>query len=178
MKIGGFFIALALALTACSGDPEPRSPSPTTPPSATSTATPPAMPAQASEDSPEGAAAFASFWIESLDHALATGSTDVLAQASADECDGCQAYIKLVKSTYSAGGYIRGSTWSPGRFEIDYGDPETFMTTTVTIAAGVSRRSSETDEVKDPADSAELNFGATYDSSRWTMTQLALGDSK
>ncbi|MGA8850675.1 MAG: DUF6318 family protein, partial [Aeromicrobium sp.] len=73
MKLGGFFIALAFALAACSSDPQPREPDPTSATRPSSTSTPPTMPAQASEDSPEGAAAFVNYWVTVSNYAAATG---------------------------------------------------------------------------------------------------------
>mgnify|MGYP006153309009 CR=1 FL=1 len=40
MKIGGFFIVAVLALTACSGDPQPREPDPSATPTSMSTPAP------------------------------------------------------------------------------------------------------------------------------------------
>ena len=93
MKIGGFFIVAVLALTACSGDPQPREPDPSATPTSMSTATPPPMPDQATEDSPEGAAAFVIYWVDTLNHAARTGNTSALSQASSTSCAGCASYI-------------------------------------------------------------------------------------
>lgn len=121
MKIGGFFIALVFALAACSSAPQPREPTATTTPAPapSSTATAPAMPAQATEDSPEGAAAFVTYWVQVSNYAAATGDVTELARISSPDCTGCQKYIDLYRDTYEAGGYFKGGDWTISDIEFE-----------------------------------------------------------
>lgn len=109
MRFGGIVIAVALVVGACSGEPVPQEPDPA--PTPTSTATLPAMPEQATEDSPEGAAAFVDHWVDVFNYASQTGDVDELSRLSSPGCEGCQKYIDLYRDTYEAGGYFRGGEW-------------------------------------------------------------------
>ena len=106
MRFGGIVLAVLLTLGACSSDPEPKEPKRTAT-SATPTATPPTMPAQAKEDTPEGAAAFVKHYIDVFNYASNTGDVEELSRLSSPDCEGCQSYIKLYRDTYKAGGYFK-----------------------------------------------------------------------
>ncbi|MGJ9423456.1 DUF6318 family protein [Aeromicrobium sp. CF3.5] len=101
MKIGGFFIAVALVLAGCSSDPQPRDP--TTSATPTSTATPPPMPPQASEDTPEGAAAFVTHWVDNLNFAARTGDVEGLTAVSSTNCGGCSSYADQLAADVDGG---------------------------------------------------------------------------
>lgn len=124
-------VALLLASSACSGgtDEDPTQPSfvpvPSTTepePSATSSAEPsadptataealvaPELPAVATEETPEGAAAFAEWWFETLNYATATGDTEQLTASSDMEiCDTCSNLVGRIEEAYSSGGGISG----------------------------------------------------------------------
>ncbi|WP_332662819.1 DUF6318 family protein, partial [Aeromicrobium sp.] len=98
MRFGGIVLAALLTLGACSSDPEPKEPKRTA--SATPTATPPTMPAQAKEDTPEGAAAFVKHYIDVFNYASNTGDVEELSRLSSPDCKGCQSYITLYRDTY------------------------------------------------------------------------------
>ncbi len=80
MRFGGIVLAVLLTLGACASDPEPKEPKRTAT-SATPTATPPTMPAQAKEDSPEGAAAFVKHYIDVFNYASNTGDVAATVEA-------------------------------------------------------------------------------------------------
>ena len=112
MRFGGIVLAVLLTLGACSSDPEPKEPKRTAT-SATPTATPPTMPAQAKQDTPEGAAAFVKHYIDVFNYAASTGDVEELSRLSSPDCEGCQSYIKLYRDTYKAGGYFKDEGWEP-----------------------------------------------------------------
>ncbi|MBD8606106.1 hypothetical protein IFT73_04500 [Aeromicrobium sp. CFBP 8757] len=93
MRFGGIVLVTALTLAACSSDPAPREPDPTRSASAapTPTASLPTMPPQASEDSPEGAAAFVKHYVDVFNYAAATGDVDEL-RSLAPKCASCMQY--------------------------------------------------------------------------------------
>ncbi len=123
-------VALLLASSACSGgaDEDPTEPSfvpvPSTSeaePSATSSADPsadatataealvaPELPAVATEETPEGAAAFAEWWFETLNYATATGDTGELRAAFQEECVTCQGFVGRIDDAYGSNGRIEG----------------------------------------------------------------------
>jgi hypothetical protein len=90
MRFGGIVLAALLTLGACSSDPQPKEPKRTAT-SATPTATPPTMPAQAKEDTPEGAAAFVKHYIATFNFAARTGDTQLMI-AAAPRCKPCNQY--------------------------------------------------------------------------------------
>src|SRR4051794_19930833 len=103
---------LALVVVAgCGGRPHPQKPKSSTTASATPSATPPTMPAQAKENTPEGAAAFVKHYIDVFNYASNTGDVAELSRLSDPKCGGCQNYIKLYRHTYEAGGYFKDSDW-------------------------------------------------------------------
>ncbi|MET0767866.1 MAG: DUF6318 family protein, partial [Aeromicrobium sp.] len=107
-----------LVLGACSSDPVPKEPAATSSAPATPTATPPAMPEQAKQDSPEGAAAFVKHYVDVFNYAASTGDVDELSRLSAATCEGCQSYITLYRETYDAGGYFKGADWTLGDLKL------------------------------------------------------------
>ncbi|MET1062966.1 MAG: DUF6318 family protein, partial [Aeromicrobium sp.] len=86
MRFGGIVFAALLVLGACSSDPVPKEPAATSSAPATPTATPPAMPEQAKQDSPEGAAAFVKHYVDVFNYAASTGDVDELSRLSAATC--------------------------------------------------------------------------------------------
>lgn len=178
MKLGGFFIALAFALTACSSDPQPREPEPSSTAQPSSTATPPAMPAQASEDSPEGAAAFVNYWVKVSNYAAATGDVSELSRISSPDCTGCQKYIDLYRDTYEAGGYFKGGDWELGKLNVEVDRDQTFATTEITIDSGVSKVSADSPEQAGEKTSDIVTFAVTNDPSTRSVAELVLGDGR
>lgn len=179
MKIGGLFIAAAmvLVLAGCSNDPQPRDPATTATPTSTSTstATPPLRPPQADEDSPEGAAAFVSYWVEVSNYAAATGDVDELSRISDPDCSGCQSYIDLYRDTYEAGGYFKGGGWELGELALRVNDVEVLATTDVELSKSRFKRSSEDDEGEGAAEKTQITLGVSPKPEDRVLTQLFLG---
>ncbi len=69
----------------------------------------PELPAAATEQTPEGAAAFATWWFDTLNYATATGDVEALSAASELEvCVTCSNLVERIDSAYSSGGQIDG----------------------------------------------------------------------
>jgi len=177
MRFGGIVLAVLLTLGACSSDPEPREPKRTAT-SATPTATPPTMPAQAKEDTPEGAAAFVKHYIDVFNYASNTGDVAELSRLSSPDCEGCQRYVKLYRDTYKAGGYFKGGDWTIGEITLDYGPGETYADTHVNAEEGRYRESKDSDEKVGNSEDSDIAFGLSHRSEAWLMTQLGLGKSR
>lgn len=173
MKIGGFFIALALVLAGCSGDPQPRDPATSAP---TSTATPPPMPPQASEDGPEGAAAFVSYWVEVSNYAAATGDVDELSRISDPECSGCQSYIDLYRDTYEAGGYFKGGAWELGELGLRVSDAEILASADLEVDQSKFKLTAKDDEDQGIAEKTRITVGVSPKPDDRVVTQIFLGD--
>ncbi|GAA3531179.1 hypothetical protein GCM10022234_30390 [Aeromicrobium panaciterrae] len=137
--------------------------------------TAPTMPAQAKENTPEGAAAFVDHYIQVLNYASKTGDVTELSHLSDSSCSGCQKYIKLYRDTYAEGGSFSGGEWSPGEMKLDFGEPETYVTTTVAISESKYTDSHGVSSIE-PASSARVSFGIAGDP--WVVTQAGLGEPK
>ena len=72
---------------------------------------PPELPQAATQQTPEGAAAFASWWFDTLNYATATGDTGPLTSSSQlTTCESCTSYIDDIDNTYVEGGRFTGSS--------------------------------------------------------------------
>jgi hypothetical protein len=133
------------------------------------------MPPQASEDSPEGAAAFVKHYVDVFNYAAATGDVEELSRLSSPDCDGCQSYIDLYRDTYKAGGYFKGGDWHVDEMKLQRDPKETFATTTVAVAATRYKKDRSTPEVSGPGDSSQVTFGVIGTATARRVSQLALG---
>jgi len=159
MRFGGIALAAVLMLGACSGDPTPKEPTGTaSKPTPTSTATPPAMPDQAKEDSKEGAAAFVSHWVEASNYAAETGDVEQLSSLSSSGCGGCKTYIDLYRTTYDAGGYFRGGAWRTSDVEVADAGESFIVRVTVSWAASKFKEHADDSEHIEGAGSDKLTF--------------------
>ncbi|KAA1398237.1 DUF6318 family protein [Aeromicrobium ginsengisoli] len=118
MRFGGIVLVALLTLGACSSDPEPKEPKRTAT-SATPTATPPTMPAQAKEDTPEGAAAFVKHYIDVFNYAASTGDVEELSRLSAPGCKPCKRYADKFRAIYAKGDRISVRLWDLHDDEIE-----------------------------------------------------------
>jgi hypothetical protein len=171
--------ALVLLLAACeskSDDPTPKEPTSASPTTPTPTATLPTMPAQASEDSSEGAAAFVKHYVDVFNYAAATGDVDELSRLSSPDCDGCQRYIKLYRDTYAAGGYFRGGDWKIGDLKVIADNSSMYLTTSVLVERGSYQDDSKSPERRDPGEQTTVSFATKSINGSWTLSQLGVGD--
>jgi hypothetical protein len=178
MRFGGIVLATALTLAACSSDPAPKEPEPsaTTSAAPTPTATLPTPPAQASEDSPEGAAAFVKHYVDVFNYAAATGDVKELSRLSAPDCEGCQSYIDLYRDTYEAGGYFKGGDWKIGELDLRIDESTTYVTTVAETEPGPDRESAEDEEALSTGADNKVSFAVSRGGGTWTVTQLGLGE--
>jgi hypothetical protein len=159
MRFGGIVLAALLLLGACSSDPQPKEPKRSaTTSDPTPTATVPTMPAQAEEDSPEGAAAFVKHYIDVFNYAASTGDVDELSRLSSPDCEGCQSYIKLYKDTYEAGGYFKGGTWRLSNLELEESPQDRRVFAHLHAAAGTQVAMAGEDPGPTSEENSELVF--------------------
>ena len=159
---------MLLTLGACSSDPEPKEPKRTAT-SATPTATAPTMPAQAKEDTPEGAAAFVKHYIDVFNYAASTGDVEELTRLSSPDCEGCQSYIKLYRDTYKAGGYFKGSDWKLSNFEVEQASGQVSVFAHAAAAKGTYRESSSEAPKPGGGEDTEIIFAVRH-SDGWSMS--------
>ena len=101
-------VALLVLLGACQ-QPEVLEPEPSAS-AAPSTSPAPTMPAQAREDSDEGAVAFVAHWIETFNYAARSGDTESLREMSED-CQACASYAETIEADLRSGDLPKGDLW-------------------------------------------------------------------
>ncbi len=119
-----------VVLSGCSSDSVAESPDPTPTPSTTAMSTPtsptmsstppeppppqpPRMPALAREKSPAGAKAFVRYYIEAVNYAWLTHSTELLKRLSTDRCMPCSDIAKGIDDIRRRNGETQGALWRP-----------------------------------------------------------------
>lgn len=99
-------------LGGCGGTPDAAPPpSSSAPPSASATPTAPVMPDAARQNTKAGAVAFVKFYIAAFNHAQTTGDVSTLKTLGAKQCVSCNAVLRAIRRTYSAGGHSVGGDW-------------------------------------------------------------------
>jgi hypothetical protein len=68
--------------------------------------------ALARERSERGAQEFVRYWFRALDYATQTGDISRLTAASDPGCKACEDAIRVVRESYSDGGYLQGGTYT------------------------------------------------------------------
>lgn len=146
---------MGLVLSGCS-DPDPREPEPTASPTSTLTVPPP--PEQANDDSPEGAAAFVTHYVDVFNYASNTGDVEELSRLSSPDCEGCQRYIDLYRDTYAAGGYFKGGEWKLSNVEVQTSKNQAAVFGHVASDAGRQREADNSPEIDGNAQDVDLTF--------------------
>jgi len=148
-----------LLLGACTDDPAPKEPTGTASATASRpapTATLPAMPDQAKEDTNSGAAAFVHYWVDVLNYAVATGDIDELSRISSPDCEGCQEYISAIREMYDRGGYHVGGEWSVENVEVATTPDSRLVTIDVRWGDSTFRTAADEAEQRGEADQDSL----------------------
>lgn len=105
-------LALAAALSACGGDPEPQFEAE---PSAEPTASSPSASAEPEaweERSDDGAVAFVEHWISEFNAMQTSGQTEDFAELAAATCETCQNFVAITTEIYANGSRIESKGWS------------------------------------------------------------------
>lgn len=124
-SLGGASLAAVLLVTGCSSGEPDAAPTtiggeaPSSQPSVTepvgagpssepSVAAAPVMPELATQQTPEGAVAFAEWWFDTLNYAFSTGDTQPLREVSPEGCGTCDNVIADVDSIYGRSSLLEG----------------------------------------------------------------------
>jgi hypothetical protein len=110
-------VALVAMLAGCNGEETAAAPSPS--PSASESESPsrsasptagppPTPPVEASHDTRRGAERFGLFFIDAVNHTIATGDTDWFSGLYLPSCKGCTSVAKETRLIYDAGGDVEG----------------------------------------------------------------------
>jgi hypothetical protein len=109
------FLALCVSVGACSDGGEEPDAAPTLPAiteSPSPSPEPDAVPPQATEATPEGAAEFVRYWFDSLNQAAQDGDTETLKAVSDPACETCSRFISSIENLYGPGGRIEGGQFN------------------------------------------------------------------
>lgn len=169
-------LALAAALSACGGDPEPQFEAE---PSAVPTTSSPSASASAEPEpwevrTPEGAVAFAKHWTATFSEAFQTGKTAALDEISAKQCEGCNFFVALIREVYDGGGSIDGDAWqlvNAGWSSPKGNEAVVAVTGTMRIPAQTIRRNGEEPSAATPLTERYI-FTISWDGGRWQTTEL------
>ncbi|MCW2801415.1 MAG: hypothetical protein JWQ70_2887 [Aeromicrobium sp.] len=167
-----------LVVGACGSDPQPKEPKSTATASATPTISVPTMPAQAKENSPEGADAFLRHYVDVLNFASRTGNVSELSRLSSPKCVGCQRYIALYRDTYKSGGYFKDSDWTFSGSKLEVGDYETYLDVHVTAPKGHYKVAAGEPEKTGNGEDSDLSFAVARRGDEWRVTQLGQGQAR
>ncbi len=132
------------------------------------------MPAQAKENTPEGAAAFVGYYVKVLNHASNTGDVTELSRLSSASCKGCQNYINLYRETYAKGGFFKDSDWVLGDLDVRASGGKALVFGTVTSPPGTYAENSSAKPSPGNAEDSDLTFIATVQSGQWILDTLEL----
>ncbi|MFL6089295.1 MAG: DUF6318 family protein [Aeromicrobium sp.] len=180
MRRLGLACALLATLAACGREPTPIEPTATqttpahksAPPSASSTLTPPKLPAIANRNDATAAANFVVYWVKVSNYAALTGDTDLLRRISDPNCEGCNRYIDLYEKTYAAGGYFRGGVQKVRSIEHEQGTEEHFFLCELQMPPGTYRKSRDSKPVMTEAETSKLVFAVAPEGLSWVVSQV------
>jgi len=170
--------ALLLGLSACS-EHEARPAEPKSSATTTSASPPPSVPSQATEFSPEGAAAFVTHYVAVIDHASKTGDVDELGRLSDPECGGCNDYIAFYERVYAEGGWLRNRNWTAGETDLWFSSKpgaEVRARTSLRVTRGEVKTGADATASTAPASSEVVTLGLRFESGSWVVSQLVPGD--
>lgn len=145
--------------------------------SPTPTLSPPTKPANLHEATPESAADFVNYWIQSLNYSYATGDLEELVRISGSDCEGCKAAIEMISEIYGAGGYVKGNAWSVRELELDVEPTHVFVTMDVFAESGVLMKSKGAESIV--LEATERIFNALVERNRgqWLMVEMGSGSA-
>jgi hypothetical protein len=73
------------------------------------------MPAEARGTSKRSAKAFVRYYVDVLNHAMATGDTERLSELGATSCGSCEAVVTNIQGLYVGDGHLEGEGWEVRR---------------------------------------------------------------
>ncbi|MFC5177909.1 DUF6318 family protein [Nocardioides taihuensis] len=171
--LGAGALALLLATSGCSDDPQPRveptADSPAPSPSETTSAEPAAWEVK----SKAGAVAFAQHWIDLFNSMLDSGDPEAFLKASHSKCGICQDFAERIEGIHSSGGFYEGDDWRV----LQVAQPKLWRSNAIvpmTIREGAERyRESPSDEVvRHRAMTATWSVQLTRERDAWLVTDF------
>lgn len=150
--------------------PRDSSPSPTPPASSS-------RPSAAEEKSKEGAQAFARYYLDVYNSALANGAVDVLAGLGTEGCETCSAFVSRIRKAYDAGGSIQG-----GRVKVlasSASEPLNGLPIAVEMKVSIGKERDLDREgnttAQFPGEIATIVFLPRWERDAWSIDKLKLG---
>jgi hypothetical protein len=165
-------IAMVLALSACSGDPEPKFEA--EPPARTDTPETVETTSVTPTAAPQGPEDVVRAWVEAQTEALSTGNTATMKDLAAIDCRGCSNFASQIDGIYAAGGHIEGGTWELVSTSLEDSKPSVAtVSAAVRIAAGQNFKTSTSEPIAFEASSRLLRFKLKEDGTTWRVSLAA-----
>jgi Family of unknown function (DUF6318) len=155
-----------------------RSPSsaPTTPsaPPGPDEPQPPVLPDLARQKSTDGARAFATYFIKTLNYSHEAESTTQLRRLTARECDICTFLADTLDEIHRKGGYQRGGSWRATRFLVLPRDStgEMNLLARIAVEAGWSTRFQGDEEHRIRARTLTYEMHLVWSHAGWALSYL------
>ena len=165
----------AVLLAGCSDDPEPKEPDPSGSTSPEPTATPPPLPEAATQETPEGAAAFVDHYLAVLNYAAHTGDTEPLESLSEQDCSGCRDYAEHFAERAEAGGSLEGGDFRAGQITVKPYGSDTSLVTELKISSGTVVETEGSPATSFGESTETVTFVATYSEGKWSISQFVPG---
>lgn len=167
MRTLALAISALLLASACTGEPEPIEP--TASPSASSTVSPPALPDDSRQETPEAAIAYVKHWIEVFSFAVNTGAIDEFEALNDPKCEGCKSYRRQITDSNEGAAEVRNFRWAGGKatFSEDLKLEATIQSDDYQV------RDSDSDDWSVVRGSTfELGFQLEWNDGRWLVREL------
>ena len=160
-------IAALLLVASCTDDPEPIEPKPTASPKPTATA--PALPTEATKETPDGSIAFVAHWIDVFNFSANSGDLTALRELNGPDCEGCEIYDDIVADANRGSAEVRGFRWSPGKAHLS---KEQQLVVTIRSSPYKVRESASDEWSEIRGDSYQLGFDLEWSDGRWHVAEL------
>ena len=139
---------------------------------------PPERPEQISEDTTEGAATTAVYFIDLYQYAFVTGDTKDFEAISSPQCVYCQSALKSMKNLHADGGW--GDPWSVTVESVKYYDPNPgydYSRVDITLSWGETVSHSgdgQTTNTEPPEESKTFILAMGYTNSGWFVREVEI----
>ena len=172
MRLFALAIAALLLLSSCTDEPAPIEPKSS--PTAKSPAIAPALPSEATKETPDGAIAFVNHWINVLNFAVNTGAVEKIRDLNDPKCKGCRSYEDQVKMSNRGGAEVRDFKWTGGKSSLS---EERRLEATIR-ADDYQVRDSPRDEWSNVRGSTfRLGFELKWTNGRWVVGEMYVPES-
>lgn len=171
-------VVLSGALVGCSGEAAPQgSPAPSTSVASSATPTAPTLPAEAKGTSPQAAEAFVRHYVDLINYSLRTLDGKPMLEASAESCELCKGFARIVADVERRNGRFEGGDWRIRELQIrPHGVPrERNVMALVAVSEETIRYARKGKTTRYPQREASFNFIVREGSTGMTVVRILGG---